>query len=69
MEVYVHTTVNILQKENKKFSSLGNKLTIIVKKEYFYTVYSMFFVCVASGDLVLSSCHCPISVLFQYSML
>ena len=27
MEVYVHTTVNILQKENKKFSSLGNKLT------------------------------------------
>ena len=50
MEVYVHTTVRILQKENKKFSSLGNKFTcsiklffIIVKNEYY--LYYMFFVC------------------------
>ena len=50
MEVYVHTTVSILQKENKKFSSLGNKFTcsiklffIIVKNEYY--LYYMFFVC------------------------
>jgi hypothetical protein len=34
-----------------------------------YSIFYVFLVCVASGDLVLSSCHCPISVPFQYSML